>query len=100
MSGGALHSAVDSRRVTVPEPGVPRSTRLDVPDTPIPSSRADVGLSVRGLGDKLIVRATVPQDARDEFPGSDLWPPVSIDEDGARELARVCLTWLRGRGRL
>lgn len=98
----ALHSAIDSRRVTVPAPGgVPRSVRVDVPDTPIPfPTGAEVGLTVRGLGDKLILRATVPQETRSAFPGVDTWPPVRIDEDGARELARVCLTWLRGRGRL
>jgi hypothetical protein len=86
-----------------PATGLPRSERLDVPDTPIPS-RADVRLSVRSNGSALLLRATVDQDTRRDIEdnGGSIadWPPVLIDENGARELARVCLTWLKARGRL
>jgi hypothetical protein len=97
----SLHDSQPGRPVRAP---MPSSVRLDVPDTPIPS-KADVTLSVRSSNGSLLLRATVDQGTRrdleaDGTPADSIWPPVLIDEHGARELARVCLRWLRARGRL
>lgn len=69
---------------------------LAVPDTPIPS-RADVSLTVRGTRSWLLLRATVAQETRAEYPTVENWPPVMLDEDGVRELVRAGLRWLQVR---